>query len=294
MNLKGLGAVLLGVGVLAAACRSRAAAPRVKEEELTLGGLKVTVWSAPAARSAQPVIFFSHGFHGCATQSRFLMEAMAADGYIVLAPNHRDATCNGGESSWTEKAAVPLGRPDEWEASTYRDRAEDFRRLVEAGKAEERLRGRIDWSHLGLAGHSLGGYTVLGIGGGWPSWTLPGVKAVLALSPYAQPFVVQRTLGGLSVPVMYQSGTLDFGVTPALHRVSGAFDQSPSPKYFVEFEGAGHFAWTNVGRADRDGIVAYSLAFLDRYVKGSPAAPVLTQSLPGVAVYRYESELGRR
>jgi Platelet-activating factor acetylhydrolase, isoform II len=37
-----------------------------------------------------PLIIFSHGFHGCATQSVFLTEALAADGYAVFAPNHRD------------------------------------------------------------------------------------------------------------------------------------------------------------------------------------------------------------
>ena len=40
-------------------------------------------------------------------------------------------------------------------------------------------------------------------------------------------------------------------------------------------------------------IIAYSLAFLDHYVKGLPAAPVLTQALPGVAAWRYDSELGK-
>lgn len=222
------------------------------------------------------------------------MEALASEGFLVLAPNHRDATCDRGASSWTEKSAVPLGRPDVWDASSYRDRADDFRRLIEAMKTDDRFRARADWSRLGLAGHSLGGYTVLGMAGGWPSWMLPGVKAVLALSPYVQPFTVQRTLGGLSAPVMYQGGTLDFGVTPALHRALGAFDQSPSPKYYVEFEGAGHFAWTNIGKADRAGILAYSLAFLNHYAKGAAADPVLTRSRAGVSVFHFESELGRQ
>src|SRR5262249_46404019 len=155
--------------------------------------------------------------------------------------------------TWSEKAAMPLGQPETWDASTYRDRSEDFRRLIEAIRRDERFGPRADWSRLGLAGHSLGGYTVLGMAGAWPEWKLPGVKAVLALSPYAQPYTVKKTLGGLAAPVMYQSGTLDFGVKPALHRELGAFDQSPAPKYYVEFDRAGHFAWTNVGRADRGG-----------------------------------------
>jgi len=292
MSRKCLGLVLLAGGLLVC-CRARAAAPRVVEESVVLGGLKTAVWSDASARDRKPVLLFSHGFHGCGTQSRFLMQAMAADGFIVFAPNHADATCDGGESSWSEKAAMPLTQPETWDATTYRDRADDFRKLIEAIKSDERFRGRVDWSRLGLVGHSLGGYTVLGLGGAWPEWKLPGVKAVLALSPYAQPFDVKKTLPGLAAPVMYQSGTLDLGIKPALHRELGAYDQSPAPKYYVEFDKAGHFAWTNVGRAERSGIVFYSLAFLDHYVKGAAADPAFARSRPGVADYRFQSELGR-
>lgn len=274
-------------------CLLGAGTGRAAERSVTLGGMAVTVWSRPmAAGVTQPVVIFSHGFHGCSTQSRFLMEALASDGYLVFAPNHRDATCGGAR--WRDRPEVPFGRPERWDDSTYRDRQEDIGRLVDAIKADARFNPRVNWSRFALAGHSLGGYTVLGLGGAWPSWDLAGVKAVLALSPYSQPFVVHETLGGLATPVMYQGGTLDFGITPAVRRPRGAYDQSPASKYFVEFTGAGHLAWTNVGRAaSRDGIVAYSLAFLNHYVKGEPAAPVLTQARPGVALYRYASELGQ-
>jgi pimeloyl-ACP methyl ester carboxylesterase len=79
----------------------------------------------------------------------------------------------------------------------------------------------------------------------WPGWKLDGVKAVLALSANVQPFLVRGTLAGLGAPVMYQGGTLDFGITPALHKAMGAYDLSPMPKYYVELKGAGHFAWTD-------------------------------------------------
>jgi len=266
------------------------------QQSVKLAGMDVTVWSQerPAA-TPLPVIVFSHGFHGCATQSRFLMDALAAAGYIVFAPNHRDATCSGGGASWSEKSAVPFRDPAQWSDSSYRDRANDIRRLIDAIAADPRFRSRADVSRLALAGHSLGGYTVLGLAGAWSSWTLPGVKAVLALSPYTQPFVAQKTLAGLGVPVMYQGGTRDLGVTPTLHKSMGAYDQSPAPKYYVEFDGAGHFAWTDVGLTSAHAdIIAYSVAFLDLYVKREPVDPRLTQVLPGVAVLRYASELGKK
>src|SRR5580693_8599008 len=62
------------------------------EREASLGGLATFVWApeGSAGTAPAPLVVFSHGFHGCATQSRFLMQALAADGYLVVAPNHRD------------------------------------------------------------------------------------------------------------------------------------------------------------------------------------------------------------
>jgi hypothetical protein len=119
------------------------------------------------------------------------------------------------------------------------------------------------------------------------------VKAVLALSPYDQPFIVHETLGGLAAPVMYQGGTLDLGITPSIEKPDGGYDESPAPKYFVDFYGAGHLAWADVGAsAPKDGITAYALAFLDHTVKGDAAAKLLTSPRPGVFLLRYDSELG--
>jgi predicted dienelactone hydrolase len=294
MNASACGRVVL-VGILALS----AGPARAAERATTVGGLSVTTWSRDGAQTAPaPVIVFSHGFHGCATQSRFLMEAFADAGYFVVAPNHRDATCGGATGGrrgggQMGRSDVPFQRPEEWNDSSYRDRADDIRRVIDALRTDERFRTRVDVSRIALAGHSLGGYTVLGLAGAWASWKMSGIKAVLALSPYTQPFDRQRTLPGVTVPVMYQGGTHDFGITPALHKSQGAYDLTPEPKYYVEFEGATHFAWTNLSHVAHDSIAAYSLAFMNHYLKGETASPGLTQARADVAVFRYASELGR-
>jgi predicted dienelactone hydrolase len=277
-------------GALAAIALFACARPRAAEQQVEIAGLHVTVWSPAKSDAKGPTLIFSHGFHGCATQSRFLMEAFAGAGYLVLAPNHRDATCNNGGARWTERAAEPFGNPQSWNDSVYRDRAEDIRRLVEAVASDERFRERADLARLGLVGHSLGGYIVLGLGGAWPAWKLDGVKAVLALSPYTNPFVVNKTLASIAVPVMYQGGTWDFGITPTVSRAGGSYDLTPAPKYFVEFANAGHMVWTDLRSTDHGGIVAYGLAFLDRYVKGDNAEPQLRHTTPQVVRLRYSAE----
>jgi alpha-beta hydrolase superfamily lysophospholipase len=263
------------------------------EQSITLSGLNVTVWSQKHAKTIkQPVIIFSHGFHGWKTQSRFLMNVFASAGYIVFAPNHRDAICNNGRLNLFGKAQTPFRYPAGWSESTFRDRAGDIRHLIDALQMDEAFKTRLDWSRLGLAGHSLGGYTVLGLAGAWSSWKLNGIKAVLALSPYSHPFIAHKTFGGLSAPVMYQGGTWDFGLTPSLHKPSGSYDQSPKPKYIVEFARAFHFAWADLGIVAHDAIAYYSLAFMDHYVKGEPDEKRLTRVLPRVALYRYSAEFG--
>ncbi len=147
--------------------RSSAPIPQPTEQTLELGGLTVTVWSqaAPAA-SPQPVVLFSHGFHGCSTQSEFLMNALASDGYLVFAPNHADATCNGGQARWTDPPEESFADPQAWSDQTYLGRQQDIRNLIDAIQADPTFGPRSDFSRLALAGHSLGGYTVLALGGG--------------------------------------------------------------------------------------------------------------------------------
>jgi pimeloyl-ACP methyl ester carboxylesterase len=264
-------------------------AARASETILSLDGLDVTVWRPEGSMlpATLPILIFSHGFHGCATQSRFLMAAFAVSGYLVFALDHRDATCNGGNGRWIDRPEERFGKSADWDETTFRDRADDVRRLIAALKDDTEWQNRIDWQRFALVGHSLGGYTALGLAGAWPGWKLDGIKAVLALSPYVEPFVVRQTLGGLAAPVMYQGGTLDFDVTPWLSKAMGAYDLSPRPKFYVEMARAGHFAWTDLGIVDRNAIIAYSLAFLDRYLLRTAPSPLLTHATPDVTMMRY-------
>jgi len=264
------------------------------QQTVTLAGREVVVWSPPASRGGrQAVLIFSHGFGGCAKQSTFLTEALAAHGYWVFAPNHKDARCGRGRSGGWGRPEEPFGNPLRWSDRTFADRRDDIRAIQQALAASREFAGRVDLTRLGYVGHSLGGYTVIGLAGGWTSWRTPGARAVLALSPYVQPYLVHNTLGGLSAPVMYQGGTLDVGITPSIQRAGGVYDVSPAPKYFVDLEGAGHLAWTDLRAAAHEDIIAYAIAFLDHYVLGAAAAPTLTQALSRVSELRYDSELGR-
>ena len=279
--------------LLLLACLLWAGAAQAREQTFKVNGMQVTAWTRePAPPWRQPVLIFSHGLHGCDVQSRTLTEAFAAAGYLVFAPNHRDASCHGGTTPWFEGTEMMFLHPEQWTEASYRNRADDVRRLIAGLYDDPRFRDRADWSRLGLVGHSLGGYTMLGLAGAWPGWKLAGVKAVLALAPYSLPFDAHRSWSGVDVPLMFECGQNDFAITPFVSQPQGSYDSAPQPKYYVEFANAGHLAWTDQDQTDRKAILAYGLAFLNRYVKGDGEERGLIQPRPEAARLRYASELG--
>jgi predicted dienelactone hydrolase len=256
--------------------------------KIKIVGLHVSVWIPHRDTPGPwPIIIFSHGFYGCDTQVSFLMRALAGVGYAVFAPAHRDLDC-GNVDYWSQHSEVSFATAGRWTDTTYFDRDQDIEKLLDALSKNRRYCGpKFDWKHVGLVGHSLGGYTVLGIAGAWPRWKDPRVKAVLALSPYALPFMEAKTLGNLGVPVMYQGGTRDW-MTPFLKMNGGVYDQTSVPKYFVEFKSIGHRGWTDDYPRRHDEIVEYGEAFLDRYLKGKPIPATLFKSHPDIADLKYQ------
>lgn len=270
---------------------------------VTITGRDVAIWkpAGNAPKSGYPVVVFSHGFTGCSTQSTFLMEALAKAGYFVLAPDHKDAGCGAAHGGWMNRLgglrpAAPFRSPDSWSDATYADRRADMEAVLDAVLKEKSFEGvLVDPKRVGIVGHSLGGYTALGLAGAWSSWKDRRIKAVLALSPYVGPYVVKGDLQHMDIPVMYQGGTRDFGVTPTVKRANGAYDLSSAPKYYVEFDGAGHFAWTNLNTRYQELINSYSIAFFDRYLKGDEKSDSLStltgNSTPkGVSEVRVKAE----
>ncbi len=325
-------AVLLGLAVVgiahAADCSGRQAAGyRV----LTLdSGRKVAVWypaaaaekpfpytrsnngfmgsvafeAPPAACPRVPLVLFSHGLGGCALQTLFLTEELARHGYVVAAPDHADsATCGIDREDLrlnnlrTDQSFV---HPKSWNDKSELGRLQDLRATIRRVADDAQLSQIADVTRVGAVGHSLGGYTVVGMAGGWPSWKTPEVKAVLALSPYVAPFVLRGTIDKLAAPVMYQGAQFDWGITPSLEGPRGAYALSAAPKFLVKLKGGTHFEWTNlicVGQANVVGclkanrnaylIDLYGIEFLDRYLKDKPA-PVLASGGRGLEKYEFD------
>lgn len=277
--------------VFAAACAARGIEPDGGALLETDKGLFYRHWlprDFGQGRKA-PLILFSHGFGGCAHQSASLTRALADAGYAVLAPNHKDEgeryfrSMRAALSAGSLHPAQPFTDPSSWDATTEWERGADIKALLEYARNTRAYRHAIDFDHMGLMGHSLGGYVALALGGAWPSWRDPRFKAVLALSPYVAPFLAKNALGGIDIPVMYQSGTRDIAIAPTLTR--GGYAATRAPKYLLVLKGAGHFAWTEINPTYREIIALYATAFFDRELMGQEV-PLPKQPL-GAQVARF-------
>src|SRR5262245_11553464 len=110
-----------------------------------------------------PLVVFSHGFSGCGTQIVYLTEELARRGYIVAAPDHRDALCSvtGKGSLHAIKTDQSFFEPDKWDDRTHVDRRDNLERTIDWMLESSEFKGSIASGKIGLIGHSLGGYDVL-------------------------------------------------------------------------------------------------------------------------------------
>ncbi|MBI2598259.1 MAG: alpha/beta hydrolase [Candidatus Diapherotrites archaeon] len=238
-----------------------------------------------------PLVIFSHGYGGCAVQSVFFTEALARNGYIVAAPDHADAKCSsaGKGIQLTEFDLSIFGEPEKFDDTTFADRKEDVEAVI--GKMLELSQDKesaffnaIDSQKIGMAGHSLGGYTALSMLGGWESWKDKRIKAAVLFSPYVKAHILSEKLSGIGSPIMLQGGTRDSpDITPLIEQL--VFPALKPPKVFLILDGVGHMGWSNLSCIGKESTVAcaaqnqkvraindYSIAFFDYYLKGKQAA----------------------
>jgi len=235
----------------------------------TIAGVQVEIRTPNNAAYPLPLIVFSHGMGACPESTDDLQGRVADAGYIVVAPKHQD--CHTGSTT----PDVPWGEPENWSEQSNIDRRDDIHNILDALPASGYAQYVADLTDIGCMGHSMGGYTCMGLAGAWSSWTRSEIRTVAALSPWHKPYTVQNTVGDMTNDqTLYQGGTRDYGVTPELIEAGGTFDQASPAKYLQVFDRAGHSAWTNSRLGDRfhDQMSYYLTSFFDAYMKDGSKA----------------------
>lgn len=239
--------LVLALGlVLASSSPARAAASDEPDEQVTLAGLNVAVWKPSSGTGPFPLVLFSHGLWGCKTQSNYLMRALAERGMLVAAPDHKDVSLACPKALVPSSLAFDLVIRLYWNPNLRKDRRDDIRELRTALGTSTTYGRLIDPNRTALVGHSLGGYTVLGLAGGWPGWKMNGVTAVVALASYARPLLAKGQLETVSTPVMIQGGKKDDYAPSSWQEL--VYDTVEAPGCEVIYDEAEHFAWTALDR----------------------------------------------
>ena len=173
---------------------------------------------------AFPVLLFSHGNGSYPEQSSFLADHLATWGFVIAAPDHRSRDLGAVLSN----TVTTVGGPD----LVDMDNTLSFLH-VENKNPSSVLYGRLDFSKVGVFGHSAGGGTAVTMAA-----SNSAIRTYVALAPGAgvPPTTAKPGL------VMY--GTSDTVVDPS--NVQQLYSGLPVPKRLIVITGAGHNVFDDI------------------------------------------------
>jgi len=331
-NTRWLLMLILLLGISAAGyAQTNCSAPNAGFTVVHFGNLYVAVWYPTAATPASfsydsqisgsvaynaPVsscaryslLLFSHAYGACATQSVFLTEQLAREGYIVIAPNYSDAGCPVPDTPAPDpKIRIPdtsFRNPATWNDQSALFRYQESETALNGILTHSQFSPQINPNRIAGFGHSLGGYTIFAMMGGWSSWYDSRIKIGVLLSPYMGPFVLSNpsTIPNVQAPIMYQTGTLDRD-SSYIADPDQSYDQANTPKFLVELRDGSHADFSNVVCGLAPSTVAdclatrpnaalidnYSAAFFNHYLNQSLPL-LLWQTNRDLAEYKNDSE----
>jgi len=248
-----------------------------------------------------PAILYSHGFGGDRDSGQLWAEYWAANGYIVVQIQHPGSDSTFVDSIPGNSSVAKIIRATATQ-NLVTPRAFDVRFVLD--ELRQRPEGRqIDMTRIGLAGHSLGAYTVQVIAGQRASVRLPEladtrIRAAIALSPAVRNRVdAESQFTEVKIPFMSITGSRDvdrFGLADAPEeRTRPFYAMPPGGKYLLVLQNADHAVFSGnagfgelpreAGAAAVDAHVVravelFSLAFWDAYLRGIPQAETWMKS----------------
>lgn len=214
--------------------------------------------NAPAAGPEglrYPVVLYSHGWTGFRTIASNQIEAIAAAGFIVIAPDHT----YGAAGTLAEDGSVILNNPKAMPAKDDPHRQEGIEKLVDSfagdlqylldtlpkldsGEVPSPLKGRFDLMNIGVFGHSTGGGAAVEL-----AKDEPRIKAMVGLDIWCEPVSPQLRDKPRDIPFAsirsqdwHDHRDVDRQI---LHEIMGTFS---GPKYDLYLAGSRHGDFTMV------------------------------------------------
>jgi predicted dienelactone hydrolase len=221
-----------------------------------------------------PLVVFSHGFTASGPAYQFLLQKWAAHGYVIAAPTF--PLSNG---------AAPGGPT----IGDYPNQPGDVSFVITSMLKVNRdphspLHGLINANRIGVAGHSLGAITTLGVAYN-SAVADPRIDAAIPISGIVLPFGNGTTFTGISTPLLLIHGDHDQTVPYGSSVYS--FAHASPPKFFETLQGSPHTPFLGPWAPAIDNTV---LAFLDKYLKhnASDNDIVRAANVPGLSSLQFD------
>lgn len=180
---------------------------------------------------AFPIVLFSHGYASYPEQSSFLTEHLAQWGFVVAAPDHRSrdlATVLADPSDPSADASASASADTDIDDL---DNALHYLRQ-QAASPNAAFHGRLDFSKVGVLGHSSGGGTAVTMADS------PGIRTYVALAP------APGTPPSTHTPGLIMDGSTDAVLPPA--DVQQLYQALPTPKRLIVIKDTGHNVFDDI------------------------------------------------
>jgi len=236
----------------------------------------VRIYAPVDAPGPLPVIVFSHGLGNSRLGYAWLGRTWASAGFVSIHPEHL-----GADLDVTQHGLWHLYRAG-FDRANWRNVPLDIHFVLDQIARDDALppplRGRLDLAHIGVAGHSLGAFAALAIGGmrvDGVSYRDERVRAAVPISmSEAMPAEAYESV---AIPMLHITGTRDssyaYGTTPRARRVP--FESIPrDDQILVTIAGANHSTPSDdespANRAAHDVIRNVTTAFWNATLRGKP------------------------
>lgn len=251
-----------------------------------------------------PVVIHSHGLGGNREASTYILHAVAQTGYVVVTMQHAGSDSGilqGAGRPIGEAALVAAGRAG-MTGEAARGRYGDLPFVLDQLMKDPTLKGKADFSRIGMSGHSFGALSTLtAVGQRLPAlpsdtrFVEPRITAAIAYSPNKpRGDDARQAFARIRTPMLHFTGTADttpfdlektpFERTTPFQAITGA-DQ-----YLIVLDGADHALFG--GRRVQTGqlkpidppqmeiVKAETIRFWNAYLKGETAALAALCDLP--------------
>ncbi len=242
-----------------------------------------------------PVVAFSHGYTGSPISGDYIsgLSILASYGYVVIAPLHGDLRFSDLTIDDLSDAISVLSHLSNFTAMQAL-RPLSISAALDLVLAHPQWQDRIEATRIGGFGASMGGETMMLLGGAGLTTSYPGlswnqitrdprIKAAVGYVPYfGQPFLPafgrdQHGLDGINLPFLGISGTADT-TAPILVTEIG-MSRLAGTRELVALSGVQH----GFDLASTNDIFTWTLTFLDAEVRGNPATTNQLSTMGSVA-----------